>query len=232
MMPIYYTIESACETDETGKVYPQIQKLSPEYDNHRPDSIYNYLKKSHEINDIPIDDPNLKSFVLHRYAKPSDLLSNAIIGGNGLFVSNKLKGILQEFDLPPHCFYPSKVLYKKETLDNYFWFFFRPIPISNVDFGNSTFFVYKSFLYNEGIININSEEDYYAQKKTIKEQNPGQNITIWSSKVSFKKEFKLKELFTLSAFDSNVYISSKLKERLLEQNITGCKIEETDKIIR
>jgi hypothetical protein len=59
---LYYTLEPACDTPETGHVFPQIQKLKPGYDDKKPDSIYSYLKKSR--NGFPEEVPNLNSLIL------------------------------------------------------------------------------------------------------------------------------------------------------------------------
>ncbi|MCR8559495.1 hypothetical protein KXD93_17690 [Mucilaginibacter sp. BJC16-A38] len=227
----YYILEPACDTPETGPVYPQIQKLKPGYDDNKPDSIYSYLKKS--INGFPDRVPDLDSFILHGHAKPTDLISNAITSGSGLFVSQKLKSILENHHLMTNRFYSAKVIYKKKVLDNYFWAHFIPDFTEYIDYPQSSFFIYKHYRLDDGNIAINSLDDYFKKRQQVQQDNPGINITIWAKRICFKQEFFDMQLdfFKISLFDGNYYISEALKNALMENKINGCHVQMTDRII-
>lgn len=228
-MSTFYTLEPACDTQETGHVYPQIQKLTSKYDIKKHNSIYSYLKKSGS--DFSNDPPDLDAFVLNSSAKATDLVSNAVIGGNGLFVSHRLKDIFERYQLPPHRFYPAKVIHKDKEVQGYYWLHFIADLTDYIDYKRSSFFIYKHFRLNDGSVKIESKHDYLTKREQLKASNPEINITIWSSRIYFKRGTKLEDLFEIGMFDSQLYISKDLRNELVENQITGCKIEETDKVI-
>src|ERR1700743_2287765 len=98
---VYYKFEPACDTPEVGRQYPQVQKMSLEYDYNALNSVY---ALSREVEKFPEDIPNLNSFTLHSNAKLTDLLSVAVVSG-GFLISEKLKMIFEEFKLVNHRFY-------------------------------------------------------------------------------------------------------------------------------
>jgi len=211
-------------------VYPQIQKLKPGYDDKKPNSIYSYLKKS--INGFPDEAPDLDGFIMHGYAKPTDFVSNAITS-SGFFIDQKVKSIFEKYNLPPHRFYLAKVIYKKKLLDDYFWCHTISNFTNLIDYPNSSFFIYKHYRLDDGDIKINSLDDYFEKKKQLQQDNPGINITIWIKRICLYPSFfnKKLDLFKIGLFDTNFYISEALKDNLIQNNITGCEIEPTDRII-
>jgi hypothetical protein len=226
----YYTFKPASNTPETGSVYPQIQKLKPGYDDKKNNSIYSYLKKS--IGTFSNEEPDLDGFILHSYAKPTDLVSNTITDGYGFFVSQKLKSILEKHHLPLHRFYPAKVTHKGKLIEDYFWLHIVSDLTDAVDYAESIFFIYKHYRTNEGYIKINSKEQYITTANKIKLENPGINITIWSEKICLSPQFDKKtDCFKIGLFDSFFYISQSLKNALVENNITGYELHQTDKVV-
>jgi hypothetical protein len=226
----YYIFEPACDTPETGHVFPQIQKLKPGYDDKKPDSIYSYLKKSRDT--FSDEAPDLDSFIMHGHAKPTDLVSNTITKP-GFFISQKLKSIFEKHNLSPHRFYLAKVIHRKKLLDGYFWCHTISNLTNLIDYPNSSFFIYKHYRLDDGDIKIESLEDYQKKESQLQLDNPGINITIWAKRICLKPAFfdKKLDLFKIGLFDSDFYISEALKDDLVKNNITGCKIELTDKII-
>ena len=183
----YYILSEACDTPETGRVFPQIQKLKTGYDIKKPDSIYSHLKISR--NGFPDEAPDLDSFILHGRAKPTDLVSNAITSGSGLFVSKKLKAILSNHNLGDHRFYPAKVVYKNKAIEGYYWAQLVRNFTDSVDYDRSTFFIYKHYRLDVGDIEIDSIDDYNQKKAVLVRDNPGINITIWAKKLCLYPSF-------------------------------------------
>jgi hypothetical protein len=227
----YYTLEPACNTPETGPVFPQIQKLKPGYDDKKSDSIYSYLKKS--ISDFPDEAPDLDSFIMHGYAKPTDMVSNAITKP-GFFIDKKVKSIFEKYNLIPHRFYPAKVIHKKKLLDNYFWVHMMADFTDCIDYPNSSFFIRRKFFTDTGDeIKIESLEDYFEKRKQLKLDNPETYVTINAKRICWYPAFFNKKLdfFEIGPFDANFYISQRLRDALVENKITGCNIQPTDRII-
>lgn len=223
----YYKFKPATNTKETGAVYPQIQEMSPGY-NYKAENSVHALSKYHSS--FPEHTPNLDYFIIHNKAKPTDLLSVAVIYG-GFLISTKLKKLLEKFNLPIHKFYNARVLYKNEYYE-YYWMHVICNLTDIVDYSASSFFVYHNYSHNLGYIDLLSYEDLTKKKVKIKADNPGKTITIWAEKIVLANSFNEKlDLFQVGSFDSDTYISEELKKAIENEKITGVHIEKTNKII-
>ena len=200
---MYYTLELSSDTNIIGSQYPQIQKMKSGYNYDGPNSVY---KVGRCYQSLPNFIPDFDSFVLHSRAKPTDFLSNVFTGPWGYIVSEKVKKILLNFKLPLHDFYPIKLNYRKQQLDNYYWFHIVCDLTDIVDYPASTFFIYKDYSYDLGDIQISSKEYLMAKRKQIEEQNKGHNITIWAKKIQLTKMIEY-DLFHIGRFDSDKYIT-------------------------
>jgi hypothetical protein len=220
---IFYTIEFAANTSETGSTYPQIQKMSPGYDYNSPNSVYALDRKTTEFPDFI---PNLDYFVLHNRAKLSDMLSASVLNTCGFIVSEKFKKLIEGFNIIPHQFYDANVYYKKEK-HPYYWMHIIGSIISYVDYKKSVFFAYHNYSHNLGYISIDSFEDFVLKKEKIKRDNPTKTVTIWAEKIYLNKNFdSALDFFQIGTFNSQYFISDRLKLKLQENNITGILIKE------
>lgn len=223
----YYTLESACNNEETGPEYPQVQKMSPGYDFKAANSVYALSKA---VEKIPDFQPNLDYFVVEGKAKLTDLLSASPISG-GILISPGFKSILENINLPVHKFYSAIVSHKKKSYQ-YYWLHIICDLTNFVDYRNSTFFIYHNYKNNLGYIDITSKDDFARQKEKIKRENPGKTITVWAETIKFNNDFtNVLDLFEIGTFDSKLYISEKLKTIIVSANITGCSITAATNII-
>lgn len=224
---LYYKFAPAADTPATGPEYPQIQKMAPGYDYDTSNSVY---ALSRENQNIPEYTPNLDYFVLARNAKPSDLLSAAVIYG-GFLVSEKFRMLLEQFQLPTHKFYPAKVKWRKEFL-NYFWMHTICDLTDYVDYPSSKFFVYQNYITVLGFVDVKSKDEYLKKVEELKKANPGKILTIWASQISLPASIiKNYDLFEIGAFNADSYISESIREAILDQKITGCDISEACNLI-
>lgn len=180
----YFIFRAACNTLETGSVYPQVQKMSPEYDYDSANSVHNL---SRETDNIPYFEPNLDYFIVSGKAKLTDLLSVSVMHG-GFLISQKLKNLFEQHKLPLHKFYPAKVNFKKEFFQ-YYWIHIISKFDYFVDFSKSSFFVYYNFSKNLGCIDISSQEELIAKEQRLKNTNPGKTIAIWAETIVLKSSF-------------------------------------------
>ena len=217
---MFYTIEPACDTPETGSVYPQVQDMVAGYDFTKPNSIHKL-----RYNKLPDFQPDLDYFVLEKKAKPTDLISVSI-SPFGFLIGEKFKSILEKFTLPEHEFYPATLAVGDSKLDSYFWF----LPIYNlsdqVDY-SKTIFYSKDTFNNVEKLDINSPED-------VKEQWPkiGYTKKIVSENIYFKSGFKLNlDLFMIGVFDFNIYLSEGLKSTLINEKITGLDLRPVEYLV-
>ncbi len=56
---VFYTLDTATDTPETGPVFPQIKAMRPGYDFNKPNSIHNLTFKG-----LPDFQPDLDYFIL------------------------------------------------------------------------------------------------------------------------------------------------------------------------
>lgn len=223
----YYIIKPAISNIDTGTAYPQVQKMSSDYNYEAKDSVH---ALSRTILPIPDFTPNLEYFVLHNQAKFSDLLSVAVIHG-GLLVSEKFKKILQQFNLINHQFYTATVANKKER-NTYFWLHTKEPLYKYINYSKSSFVVLLNYAHQVGQINITSYEDYLTQKEILKANNEGKTISIWADKIMFDSSFNTNlDLFKIGMFDSNFYVSDRLKHTIEENNITGTLINQATNLL-
>ena len=223
-MKEYFILDFAAGTRETGLEFPQVQEMGKGYDYDANNSVYELGKC---LRALPDFQPNLDHFVLNRNAKPSDLLSNSLINTTGFLLSNVFKDVLCQFNLPNHKYYSAKVYYKGKLLDNYFWLQMVSDFTDYVDYINSTFFLYKNYSRDIGDIEISSKEDYIEKSKIVK--NEDSTLSVWAKKISFTKEFDKKlDLFSISRFNGNIFISKELSQSLLEKQLTGLEIRSTE----
>lgn len=216
----YYIFKPATNTIETGPAYPQVQKMAPGYDYKAPNSVH---AMSREVERLPDYEPNFDYFIVQGNAKLSDLLSVAVIHG-GFLISEKLKAVLEQFNLPTHKFYPAKVMHKKQ-FHSYYWMHIICNLTDYVDYPKSTFFVYHNFSKNLGYVDIASKEELLQKRLKLKSDNPGKTVTIWVEKIFLRASFnKQLDLFEIGTFDANYYISEALHQSLIKEKITGCLI--------
>jgi hypothetical protein len=70
---------------------------------------------------IPDFEPNFNTVMIHGHAKLTDLLSSAAIINTGYLVSTPLRGLLGQFALPLHRFYPVPMTHRNKLVAGYFW---------------------------------------------------------------------------------------------------------------
>ena len=103
----WYSISPSTNEKIIG-TFPQTDGMGPGYNLRGANSVWNLpnLRK-------PDFEPDFDCFRLDKKAKLTDVISTAIINACGFIVSDKLKNIFDEFKLPPHIYYPVKILHKK-----------------------------------------------------------------------------------------------------------------------
>lgn len=221
----YYILAPAVDTNETGNVYPQVSKMRPGYNYNSPNSIHLISRDRR----IPTAMPDLDYFIASGKAKMTDLLSMGILAGEFL-ISPKLKEILSSFNLPEHKFFLTRVEHKKKFYD-YYWMYFLSDLTDFVDYGKSSFFLYLNYTHNIGKVEILSKVDFDVKKKKVKMDNPEKTITIWSEHIALSNQQAIDlDFFEIGIFDGNIYISERLYKAIIENKITGVKLEHANNI--
>ncbi|MCF6133087.1 hypothetical protein [Flavobacterium wongokense] len=222
-------------------------------------NIHNYRDFIDTHNDFPAEKPPIwiKLYKEKEFNSVNDFVHSVY----DFIINDKVKNILEKYNLPIHDFVPVEVYRKEKTLFNsklvryeYHWFNHNADNISNyydyIDFSKSEI----GFSRNENIIDlkINSISDIYSIKESNKiitseinelyKTHLGETSIInkmirekdlyaisWrAEKIVFKENFdKELDLFSLPLFSSRTYISPRLKEALIENQVKDILFKET-----
>ncbi len=209
----FYKLDPACDTSETGPIYPQVQKMREGYDYDSDRSIHK-LNYHNEL----FGGPDLDYFVIESKAKPTDILS-AAVSSYGFLVSVNFKNALLKCEVREHRFYEAKVQYKKTDLQDYYWFLPLGDLSDKVDFRKTKFYAQNSFSKVQDV-KINRLSDIKNVRSKI-----GYLWKIKTERLEFKKRFKLEQdLLIIGAFDFGIYISDRLREEINKRELTGVKL--------
>lgn len=159
---------------------------------------------------------------LHSNSIATDIIDKASLPF-GFVVGQKLKNLLEELNLPPHRFYPINV-YGTEL--NYYWFHYITNIWNYIDFESSEIEVVHKFKFNvEEIKTFTSFDEIMTFKKSL----PRQNILRFGA-IRLNNNFPNYDIFEITGPQYFTLISEKLKNKLLEKNITGIGITQYDKL--
>ncbi|MCV9931831.1 hypothetical protein OIU80_06000 [Flavobacterium sp. LS1R47] len=203
----YFNLTTSNDLDVIG-YYPQVSNTE--------NNLFGSPFSPKRINygEIPEEIPYL-GLQFNKDAKMTDLLAtyNPYFG---FLVSEKFKNIASNFHLPPHKFYPIKIVREDYLLD-YFWFNFYDDLFNFIDLKKSTIEIYHKFNFNVlDAVSVGNKE----------------NFEKINSNLDFEKSIRLKELFldnnfpkydimTNNIIGSGSFISEILMDSLNKNNITG-----------
>jgi len=211
----YYNITNSTGK-ETGRTYPQLHCLTQPY--------------AHSMNawQFPSFTPKL-IFELEKTAQLTDVLSSAAVSsGNGFLVNSKVKDIFSDFNLMTHKYYDANIVVPKtgETL-NYYWLHLcQPELSMQLDYKKSVFYE-TEWTFRKDIINIASYKHYEELKAKDKRAIFGVDLDEIFVTEKFNKDL---DIFTFIPFTGQKFISSKLKDALENNKVTGLAYEETTEI--
>ena len=174
-------------------------------------------------NKIPIP-----SYKLVKNAQLFDNLSGSVLAkGRGLFVSGKLKSIIESLKTPEVKFFPLDLVDSSSNDVTDYYFMQMIQPASNTDYVESTFGVYR-ILTKEYDFKLKSDNDYIEQAKLLLKDR--KKVKVES--ISLSPEFANQQfdIFFNLHFPSNFILSQKAKDLLLQDKVTGIEIKETTKI--
>jgi hypothetical protein len=164
--------------------------------------------------------PPANSFplILKHYEKHLDSLKG--FNHIGLLINIKFLDLLKEFSLPDYRIYKTPIIHKNEILDNYQYIVFKSLWFDVIDIEKTPF--YKDL--DENIQPINPFfEKVSAQKAFEKGGYPRPNGGIY-----LKPECANYDFFTFPGCPQGFVISEKLKNKLIEESISGIAISEID----
>lgn len=212
-MTNYYTVKLSTDAKMIG-CFPQV------------DCLTQFHAHQFKYDRFPDFDPQL-SFELEKKAKLTDVLSQASVSANGLLVNEKTKAILEKYTMSEHRFFPASVMDKKGKIHSeYYWLHLvaREAYFDWIDFPKSKFLLEKG-IGNFEEIQINSKEDY--DLKVREADNMEILADIVADKIVFTPAFNENlSVFVLPKIDIHVFITSELKEALVNNSISGIEFSD------
>jgi len=164
-------------------------------------------------------------FDLEENAYVTDILSQATINQSGFVISARLKEILSKFNLVNHELYALNIGNLNEAND-FHWLNLVPEKLHlHIDYSKSNFYTTELGFQEDDIV-VNSFSDYKEKLSFLKS-----DFSIESDLIFFEKGFHIPyDLFVISYFDDDIYVSERLVEVLKKNNISGYELDEFDKI--
>jgi hypothetical protein len=145
---------------------------------------------------------------------------------NGWLISEKLKLLLENYNLPkPYHFYPSKLLYKEEKLDYYVFQFagqstINSMRIKYINWEESIFFN----PIDESYSSINSMQEFIDESRHI------MKTSKYNKEISLRKLVLHESLdfFPMATYLKDDIVSESLKKAIEKNEIEGFEFSELD----
>ena len=226
-----YFIKHAVATEETGPYCPQIERLSPESEYDAKDSIYRLFDSFH---DFPESSPKIDFASLKKGSKLTDLLSSSMFVLLGFLVSQKLRNLLERFQLPSHRFYSVPVKSEKTTAE-YFWmhmiYQYSKLSVEEAQnkhlIFNLSHFIVENHLSRVSDISVSSAGELLAKEKEL-----GYDKSIKATSITLNEDFlkDVPDLFKIPLISNNWIIKQRLRDEIVREKITGVSMTEVENI--
>jgi hypothetical protein len=212
---VYFNIGRTNEISVIGN-YPQTSLAIT----FHVDSFDSYRNVQPDI--FPIFQPRY-SLELNPKSKETDIIDSLGLSFGFIF-SEKLKLILHEFNLPNYKFYPITVVGSKTK---YYWFHYITKMEEFLDFKKTEIEIYKSRppFEIEEIKIFRSQNDIMDFKKSLPYTK-----SMRFKKIQLNSNFPNYDIFEITGAQYFTLISEKLRDILIEENITGLEMVEYTKI--
>ncbi len=164
----------------------------------------------------------------------------------GFLISAKAKNVFENLDLPFHVFFKVNLILPEERLEYYFLYLPATKAIENINFSKSSFYQYNSSVDKSnwninrthecrGPIQVKSIRELYANDgqislfKGVYEKTAIPVSNDYSGKLVIYKGFNEYDIYNLGM--NNFMITEKLKNLLIENEVTGFDIAEAPWIV-
>ncbi len=216
----YFILEKSCDPKIIGNKYPQcigtLGTYNNDYKNNK--SLYYFAHQK----GVKIEyTPDLNSIVIGNKTKTTSLISCSLGPGCDIIVSHKFKAILESFTTS-HIQFFDCTLHQNKASFEYYWIHFIFSLERLVDYENSLFF-HPDIAINPHISNIKNYNNFIEFYNTI---DTFGNIT--SKKIILNT--KPIDFFIIGRFNQKIYVSEKLKNKIIETGLTGMEFSNTNDI--
>lgn len=204
----YYILKPAVGTKETGMAYPAVESYE-DYDFKGFNSVYNL-----DSDCFPDFTPDIR-FKLAKGAKLCDVMGQGTISACGLLINEKVKEVLEQFNLIPHKYF-SATIEDKGVIHQYFWVHFVwEDGIKHLDFENSKFQI-NEFGDNLGEVEIETYKELLDKQTELGFMKTVYNYQSLMIDVNF-------DLF-IHPFNKTIYVSEKVFTSLTHKSFKGIEL--------
>lgn len=207
----FYTINTSDDLNIIGH-YPQTKLKVDKEDNVRVDG---YLAM--KANKFPDFVPKYE-LELHSKAIPTNFLPKNP-ASFGWIIDNKFKTILEKYKLPKHHFYKVKVYHKDKILDYYWLHYIIDDFWDFIDKDNSYVEVFKFETPIE--IKVIEKIPIISHSQITEEEKKHDYGSLRIGNIKMNKEFPKYDLYQTKCINYNTLISESLRDRLIEEGLTG-----------
>lgn len=217
----YFLLDHSIAEEEVGP-YPQSTGMANDYPYKEKDSVW-------KIDYDTTIAPNLNSIKLEKSAVLTDLLSSVVINDMiGKIVSEGLKNLLEQFELPGHRFFEANVIdHKNRPVTSKKYYLFRLLEHQNryIDFDKSEFYVHR--IGNGEVRRFEAEraEDFEGSTADL-----GIGEHIKPKFICLLPDARY-DIFSFRRF-SGFFVSERLKVAIETACLTGIHFESADFIMQ
>jgi hypothetical protein len=197
-MSQYYILKPAVGTKETGMAYPAVENFE-DYDFNKANSVYKLDSDS-----FPDFIPDI-SYKLAKGAKLCDVMEKSNISACGLLINEKVKEVLEQFNLVPHKYFPATIE-DKGIIHQYYWVHFVwEDGIKYLDFANSKFKI-KRASKDLGEVEVQSLNELHSKQGELGFMNMIHNYEYTFINPNF-------DLF-IHPLNKTIFVSENLKSKM------------------
>jgi len=217
----YFKIEKSLDPKIVGNAHNHSERMSPGYDYDASNSVYNWQK-----NNLT---PNLKSVIVNRNAKITDLIDCIPIGGSGVIMSEKFFHILSWFNIMDYSLAEVELIKDDKTVPGFLFFYFtRSILDEDIEFSKSKYvnlgFDYEKGEYNElGELRISSLAE-------LDEGRPTSQLRPLMKKLTLKKHFNY-DVFSLDV-PGRLIVTEEVKKVCEKEKVKGVVFTPFEALVR
>ncbi|NOQ72361.1 MAG: hypothetical protein GQ574_10195 [Crocinitomix sp.] len=209
-----------CEFSDNPKITGDIYLFQASVNNDQTSKLFMSLEKNVESSII---EP-LTCFELNENAIITDFLSMSRMKP-GMLISNKLKELITQFTLPK-CEFIESLIYFDKSPEKAFWMNLYEEMYNFIDYNKTEFIKSKNSIFDKNTIEKLGFLSKNELINLVKEKDLFDRISPLNGYV-FQDDFVTQtDIFRIGLMDQNIYVSERLKDRILQENLSGFRFIE------
>lgn len=214
----YYIVKKTRDEKIVGSDFVQVHSFIKGYNPSAPNALFSLYKYNESF---PNYVPDLDGLMVSGSSKLTDIVSNGFSGWFHI-INPRVKTLLENYNLCPHRIYPVG-LYRRKIRYDYFLLSTLSNYTDFIDYEKTSFIIHEDMgnKENNECIKICSKTEYFEMNDKLKKER-GVLWSIDANNIVMSESFDSNlDFFKVGSFDSNLYISERLKLAIEAMGITG-----------